>query len=115
MPLPPAPTRRASRLAKEAFDAPLRTTKRAAAALAEVADDDAIAPSTPVQAAPAAAPVRARKTSAKATEAKSSPQVSSATAAKMPTSATRWRRASRIRMGTRSLGESAAEGAAGAE
>lgn len=81
MPLPPAPTRRASRLAKEAFDAPLRTTKRAAAALAEVADDDAIAPSTPVQAAPAAAPVRARKTSAKATEAKSNPQVSSATAA----------------------------------
>lgn len=81
MPLPPAPTRRASRLAKEAFDAPLRTTKRAAAALAEVADDDAIAPSTPVQAAPAAAPARARKTSAKATVAKSSPQVSSATAA----------------------------------
>lgn len=81
MPLPPAPTRRASRLAKEAFDAPLRTTKRAAAALAEVADDDAIAPSTPVQAAPAPAPARARKTSAKATEAKSSPQVSSATAA----------------------------------
>ena len=82
MPLPPAPTRRASRLAKEAFDAPLRTTKRAAAALAEVADDDAIAPSTPVQAAPAAAPARARKTSAKTTTAKSSsPQVSSATAA----------------------------------
>ena len=59
MPLPPAPTRRASRLAKEAFDAPLRTTKRAAAALAEVADDDAIQPAAPMQAAPAA-PARAR-------------------------------------------------------
>lgn len=80
MPLPPAPTRRASRLAKEAFDAPLRTTKRAAAALAEVADDDAIQPAAPMQAAPAA-PARARKGSAKTSPQNSNPQVSSATAA----------------------------------
>ncbi|MEG2049882.1 MAG: PIN domain-containing protein, partial [Comamonas sp.] len=83
MPLPPAPTRRASRLAKEAFDAPLRTTKRAAAALAEVADDDAIQPAAPINAAPAA-PARARKTGTKTTTqttAPSGPQVSSATAA----------------------------------
>ncbi|MBP7354352.1 MAG: PhoH family protein [Comamonas sp.] len=80
MPLPPAPTRRASRLAKEAFDAPLRTTKRAAAALAEVADDDAIQPAAPIQAAPVA-PARARKTSAKASPQNHNPQVSNATAA----------------------------------
>ena len=65
MPLPPAPTRRASRLAKEVFDAPMRTTKRAAAALAEVADDDAIQPVAPAMAAESPAPARARKAAAK--------------------------------------------------
>lgn len=66
MPLPPAPTRRASRLAKEAFDAPMRATKRAAASLAEAVDDDAIAPSAslPVASKAPAAPAAGRKTAA---------------------------------------------------
>jgi PhoH-like ATPase len=65
MPLPPAPTRRASRLAKEAFDAPVRATKRAAANLAEAVDDDAIAPAASLPVTAKAPATAGRKTAAK--------------------------------------------------
>ena len=80
MPLPPAPTRRASRLAKEAFDAPARAPKRAAAALAEVADDDAIQPLAPAMANSSPAPARTRKNTATAAAPSSASNATTAAA-----------------------------------
>ncbi|WP_312568799.1 PhoH family protein [Comamonas sp.] len=65
MPLPPAPTKRAARVAKEAFDVTANTSKRAAAAKPPVIaldDDLPVAPATlAAQAHVAATPARSRK------------------------------------------------------
>ena len=64
MPLPPAPTKRAARVAKEAYDVTARTTKRAAAAKPPVIDldeDFTEAPALPAVAEAAPAPARSRK------------------------------------------------------
>jgi len=68
MPLPPAPTKRAARVAKEAYDVTARTTKRAAAANPPVIDLDEDFSQTPAPVAAAAAipeaPARSRKKAA---------------------------------------------------